>query len=351
MRILHLPSQTGCNAWRLSRGERRLGWESDVLCTRRPPFDYPCDRLLDVGGASALRSLASRVSAFLRVRGQYDVFHFNAGKSLIDPRRFGLHLLDLPHYPEPARLFVTFNGCDARQKGPTLARRQLSACGAGCASPLCARPGEDRIKAERIALFSRHVTRLFALNPDLMHVLPAEKATFLPYAYDAASVTPVLPATDGPLVVAHAPSDRSIKGTDAVLEAFRQVAETHGRDFEALLIENMSHQRALEALARADVLVDQLMVGWYGGVALEAWALGKVVVCRLEQEDLRFLPDGMAADLRETVVDCPPGQLADTLRGLVENRAGVRSRARAGVEYVRTWHQAETVARRVAEWY
>ena len=54
------------------------------------------------------------------------------------------------------------------------------------------------------------------------------------------------------------------------------------------LIEGVPRANVLERLARADVVVDQLVLGWYGGLAVEAMALGRPVlgkICEDEPED------------------------------------------------------------------
>ena len=43
--------------------------------------------------------------------------------------------------------------------------------------------------------------------------------------------------------------------------------------------------------------MDQLFAGWYGGVAVEAMALGKPVLAYIRDEDLKFVPSKMASDL------------------------------------------------------
>jgi hypothetical protein len=55
----------------------------------------------------------------------------------------------------------------------------------------------------------------------------------------------------------------------------------------------MSNEAARRIYEKADLLVDQLLAGWYGGVAVEFMALGKPVVCYLRESDLRFLPEAM----------------------------------------------------------
>ena len=74
--------------------------------------------------------------------------------------------------------------------------------------------------------------------------------------------------------------------------------QEHDRlDFEFILIEGLSHSEARHLYQTADLLVDQLFVGWYGGLAVECMALGKPVICYIREEDLAFLPAQMRQDL------------------------------------------------------
>src|SRR4051812_7214594 len=123
MKVLHLPHSVGGNASGLAEGERALGLTSDVLAATKDWLGYPADISLNLQNTkSAFAKAVQLAQTFFAIRSRYDVFHFNFGSSLIHSPQFHLNQIDLPFYPRGAKLFVTYNGCDARQKFPTMRR-------------------------------------------------------------------------------------------------------------------------------------------------------------------------------------------------------------------------------------
>jgi glycosyltransferase involved in cell wall biosynthesis len=205
---------------------------------------------------------------------------------------------------------------------------------------------DDARKQRMIARFARHAHAVFALNPDLLDALPP-RAELLPYA----NVDPrrlraqPLPANDPPLVV-HLPTDRRVKGTDflaAAVEGLRADSER----VELRLVEGAQHGEALAAIAAADIVVDQLRTGWYGGVAVEAMALGRPVVAHVHTPDLVHLP----AEQREQlpVVDATPETIDSALRRVLrEDRTELGRASRA---YAERWHDPLRIAERTRSAY
>src|SRR5207237_6421408 len=125
---------------------------------------------------------------------------------------------------------------------------------------------------------------------------------------------------DRPLVV-HAPSNRTRKGTEHVIEACRQL------DVELEIVEGLHHDEARRRYERADIVVDQLNAGWYGLFAIEAVALGKPVVTFLHDETVRRTE--AALGVRVPIVSATAETLAERLRPLV---ASPEERRRVGAE-------------------
>lgn len=346
-RVLHLPSSVGGHAWGLSRGERTLGLRSDVLSATRNWLDYPADIQLDLDADSGnVRKLAALSGAFLRYRSRYDIFHFNAGSSLLHSPHNGLNQSDLPWYPRGARLFVTYNGCDARQKFPTMARTKVSAChDPRCYHGMCEYGAYDELRRRAIAKMAEHAEHMWALNPDLLHFLPRDKSSFLPYAmsgWDRLAYAP--PPLGKVLRLMHAPTNRAAKGTDAIISAVNRLRASHPGRFEFELIENVSNARALELYAGADIIIDQVLIGWYGGFAVEVMKMGKPVLTRIAKEDLEFVPQAMAADLAEAVINVDPETIEERLRRCLEDPELLRRTGEAGRAYVERWHEPKYVA-------
>src|SRR5204862_6492338 len=86
------------------------------------------------------------------------------------------------------------------------------------------------------------------------------------------------PVEPGPVLrIAHAPSKRAVKGTDDVLAAVDSL-RARGAPVELDLIEGVPNREACLRYAAADIVIDQLRVGWYGVLAVEAMARAKPVV-------------------------------------------------------------------------
>lgn len=343
MKVLHLPTSVGQNAWQLAQGEKALGVDSTVLVHDETYMRYPADIRVDLGGASTPMRALRLAREFMRVRNRYDVFHFNWGTSLLTSRSHDLHHLELPFYPRRAKLFVTYNGCDARQKYPTIARAAVSAC-AECGNTQCESGALDQSREHGIRKMAAYADHLWAVNPDLLHFLPKDKSSFLPYAVGLPGTEPCWPRPEGALRVVHAPTNRDIKGTRHLLAAVERVNGRHPGAIELTLVEGLSHEEAVRAYAEADLVVDQLLVGWYGAFAVEAMLLGKPVMVRIEEADLPFVPAEMAHDLAKSVIHAGPATVEAALAQCVADRSRLLAVARAGHAYARRWHDPVTVA-------
>lgn len=84
--------------------------------------------------------------------------------------------------------------------------------------------------------------------------------------------------------IAHAPTNRAIKSTEAVIAAVESLAERYL--VELVLIERRPWKACLALKATADIFVDQLILG-YGCNAVEAWGMGIPVVCGVEDREAK----------------------------------------------------------------
>lgn len=352
MRILHLPTSVGGNSWGLRCAERAAGADSYCLITDGGGRGYDHDFSIPARKWKAARAF-DLLRTFVKVRKSYDVYHFNFGSSLLNAPGFGLPLMDIPYYHKKAGLFVTYNGCDARQKYPTMERVGFSAChDPACYGGVCVSGKRDEIRRRMIEKMSRHVNGVFALNPDLLHFLP-EKTVFLPYTIaDWDSITPAPPKPDGKsLVVLHAPTDRAAKGSAHVERAVEAVNRKKPGAIQLKMVENVSRRDALKLYAGADVVIDQLLVGWYGALAVETLKMGKPVVCFIREEDLKFIPPPMATDLRDAMIWADTETLPATLERLADDRDYLRRKSRAGMEYANKWHDPARIAEKTLKEY
>ncbi len=345
MRVLHGPVNVGNQPWVLSRYERQLGVKSDLVVNYSTWLGYSVDHCLSEYAKKSRRAFAKRALFGLTAPLRYSVLHYYFGRSFMcwddysDPTPWWFSDLRLAKRLG-RKVFMTLQGCDARLSDLSAERNATTPCHEGrCQAAAVCRQTLDARRRELIRSVLPLVDRVFALNPELGHYVPG--ATFLPYAsVDVEALQPIWPKATGRPVILHAPSDGLIKGSATIIEAVESLKKEF--DFEFVLVQNLPHKEAMELYKKADLVIDQVLAGWYGGFAVEAMAMGKPVACYLREQDLEFVPAQMRADLpllrvtRETLVE--------DLRAALERRQewrewGVRAR-----DYVLRWHHPRRLA-------
>lgn len=343
MKILHLPTSIGGNSWGLAQGEKELGLDSKVLVDAKNWLNYPFDFSMELEKRNNVGKVLKKIETFFKVRNSYDVFHFNFGSSLIDIQRYGIHLLDLPFYK--GKKVMTYNGCDARQKFPTMERVQFSAChDKACYSGMCNSGVLDLKRQKRIRKVQSSVDHIFALNPDLMYFLPKEKTTFLPYTVAGWNDIKIQPyKIDSKIKIVHSPTNRAAKGSSYILAALENLQKKHP-NIEVEIIENIPYEHALKKYQEAHIVIDQVLIGWYGGFGVEVMKMGKPLAVFIREEDLKFIPAEMAKDLKESVININPFTIEQVLEEYLQNTDLLYQKSKAALEYVHKWHDPLYVA-------
>lgn len=141
------------------------------------------------------------------------------------------------------------------------------------------------------------------------------------------------PLTQRPVVV-HAPSNKSFKGTDIVLNTVDLLQRTH--DFEFVLIDGLPFAEAQAAINRCDIFLDQFLAGNHGLATLESMARGKPTFCYIQPSIRQRYENTLP------IVNANPDNLAEKLREFIENgqlRHDVGRKSRAYVERHHDAHQ------------
>jgi len=345
MRVLHGPVNVGNQPWVLSRHERALGVKSDLVVNYNTWLQYPVDRCLSSVGERSRRTRFRRFLFAARAPLRYDVLHYYFGRSFlcwddVGPRN-RLWFMDLRLARALGRkVFMTLQGCDVRLSDASAARNEVTPCHEGeCqAAPTC----RSVLDAERRFLIERvlpRVDRVFVLNPELAHFVPG--AQFLPYAsVDVRAFEPTWPRTDRPAVIVHAPSDPSIKGSRYIAAAISRLERRY--PIEYVEVKGVPHEKALQIYRNADLIIDQALAGWYGGLAVEAMAMGKPVACYLRDADLDVIPPAMRAEL--PLIRIHPRTIEADLAAALDMRARWPEIGRQARQFVERWHDPRQLA-------
>ncbi len=175
-------------------------------------------------------------------------------------------------------------------------------------------------------LCSRLAQRIFVSTPDLLEW--SRDAIWVPNPlelemYPYVGIRKQQSDNADSIKILHAPSRRHLKGTAHVLRAIKKL-KNEGYNVGSILIENTNHKDALESYKEADIVVDQLLIGWYGMLAQECMALGKPVCVYLREDLQGYMPiqpmlnttaDNLLKNLRLLIED------PDTPRRVRETRS------------------------------
>ncbi len=345
MRVLHGPVNIGNQPWVLSRHERRLGMQSDLVVNYSTWLGYPADRCLSELGKRTLGNMARRFVFGMSAPFRYDVLHYYFGRSFLcwedygGPKWFWFSDLKLARRLG-RKVFLTLQGCDARLSEESSGRNRHTPCHLRrCAAAPDCRASLDERRRFLIEKIVPLADRVFVLNPELAHYVPG--SVFMPYcSVDVEAFDPVWPRPSGTAVILHAPSDQSIKGSPLIIAAVERLKKKY--DIEFILVKGVPYEEALKLYRRADLVIDQLYAGWYGGLAVEAMAMGKPVGCYLREEDLGVLPPAMRSEL--PIVRLDPDTVEQDLEAALQRRHLWSSWGERARQYVLRWHHPRRLA-------
>ena len=329
LRVLHAPAEIAGQASVLARALRELGVEAHSLAYNPGFPQYQPDELRPYDALPLIPRYAGYLASAARHLGRYDLYHFHFGRTLIPPHNFDLPLVRALG----ARVVFHYHGCDIRDRAHMLATHARATC-TEC-DPFCNPARQRAIRASA----ARWADAELISTPDLLESAP--RAQHLPVAADLAAYR-LAPPRGEPRLVLHAPTNRLIKGTRYVERAFEDLRPRFPRvRFE--IVERLPWTELIARLGEADVVVDQLFMGWYGMVAVEAMALGKPVLCFIRPDFEALLAD--CPIVRCTLEDLTE-RLAGALAGGERGALGERGRA-----FVEREHAAPVIARRLLALY
>jgi hypothetical protein len=373
IKVLHAPTTVGGNAHNLSVALNLLGIESTSLALVQNYLQYPVDIVVWSKNDGFIAREIKRIKAIYYELKSFDLIHFNFGTTIATPSIYPrldelslgfkgfikkllgafyrnnlqfveLYFLKLMNKP----VFVTYQGDDARQGGYCLEHFEISI--ATQVDSNYYNSASDAFKRRSINRLAKYAHQIYSLNPDLLHVLPLS-AKFIPYSHILLDDwLPIYSQLDNrPLRILHAPSHRKAKGTEILLNALNKL-KLQGFDFELLLVEGVSNAEARKMYEKADVLVDQLFAGWYGGLAVELMALGKPTIVYIRDEDLKFIPVEMKAEL--PFIRATPFSIQEVLKDVIEMpRQELIALAQRSRSFVEKWHDPVKIASEIKNDY
>lgn len=147
------------------------------------------------------------------------------------------------------------------------------------------------------------------------------------------------------LIVFHAPNHVNIKGTKFIIDAVTSL-KAEGYNVELLIKQKVKHTEVKEIMSKVDMIVDQLVIGWYGMFAVEAMSFGIPVLCYIDKnlENL-FIYEGIIKKNELPLIKCDYSNIKEKLKYLVQNKSKLQYIGKKSRSFAIKYHSIQAMGR------
>jgi glycosyltransferase involved in cell wall biosynthesis len=139
--------------------------------------------------------------------------------------------------------------------------------------------------------------------------------------------------------ILHATNHGHFKGTQYLEEAVASINKNQ-KICNLIILKNTPNQEVLELIKEADVVFDQILLGAYGRLAIEAMSLGKPVLCYLREDLKEFYPNWAECPIVNANIDNIKEKIIELMKMSQEERNAI---GKQSLNYVNKYHSSEYV--------
>lgn len=318
---------------RFKDGFNKIGVKADFYSPSGHVYGFKTDRLIKYSNNGIIRKF-QKIVLLAKMIFKYDYFMFISPSSILKDfqdvrllRKFGKTTMML------------FTGCDLRIP-ERIAHYKWNPCSG------CTQEYKDFVNCviDTKKILIRHIEDTFDIigapfeaagyleKRFFNAIFPFDIEEFAQYADQ-----PYKPSK--PIKIFHAPSNPVYKGSKYIIETIEKLKIKY--DIEFVCIQNVPYEEYKKKLTEADLIIDQMLLGSYGSVAIEGLLMNKPVVSYL-REDIWSVVDKEDCP----IINANPDTLYDVLDHILENPEKLASILPKGRKYVEKYHKDTVVALR-----
>ncbi|CAD5934941.1 glycosyltransferase [Planktothrix agardhii] len=336
-RSLHGVGGSANQPFTVAKALRSLGYISENLAVAPSKFEYgvtyvrPIGRENIWGCANLIENLANK----------FDIFQFYGTPILWKPKSLGFPTgLDLVLLKTLGKIIIySYRGTEVRLESIF---RQVSPYHYCDEELIFLKKFPEREQKIMMDFIYGVADRILVPDPELQTYVP--DSIIVPRAIDMSEWQNIgVQNKDCPLVI-HAPSRKAVKGSESVFAAVEKLKD-EGLDFTFELVEGLSNVEARKRYEQADIIIDQLRIGWYGVLAVEGMALGKAVISYIRDDLTHHLGD------HPPIAFANPDNITDVLRTLIQDKKRRIELGLTARKYCENVHCSQKVALQLLDIY
>lgn len=258
-------------------------------------YEFPINKI------STLTMYKKTFWFFLKALFRYDVFHFLSGETILT---WKLRKIELIIYKLLRKKVVMhFVGSDIRSedflfsKSDQLVKYLLND------KEINLPPVSNHYQLKLINCALKYSDHIIVSTPDLLKLIPS--AIYLPvmlnfdefYKNKAKYINSEV-KSDNKIVILHSPSGFGLKGSEYINLILDEIQNIYSNQIEVILpgktknnnLYSLSRYELLEKFSTSDIVIDQMLIGWYGLKSIEALAFGCEVICYIDKDLEKYVP-------------------------------------------------------------
>ena len=281
MKVLIGPLNIASQPYYLAQGLRKHGVDATSISYVRDAdnvFKYKQDWAINIADTSKSMSQIYSDAIKESLDKGFDIYHFFQRSFLVSSGKQDLLTgMDIPLLKARGkRIAYRFTGWEVIDHDIEKAQNPYSALHEDWECIF-----DQTYKKEFIQFLKGYVDEFMVVDPMMQESIP--EAKIVPRLVDMSNLEHIgIEKKKKPLVL-HAPTNPEYKGTKYILKAFDQL-KSEGLDFDVKMLNMVPFEEALEWYKKADIIVDQIHVGWYGVLAVECMAMGKPVAVYMRED-------------------------------------------------------------------
>lgn len=336
-KVLFGTMEIGGHMERYSNILRKKGY--NVCCVNYYPtyLNYKADYILNMLESTNKNEFNKKAIDFAsKIIPEYDIFHFFFNTSLT------LNNIDLLVLNLLGKKVIMHNvGSDIRlySKGIKMNSYLFIAKN-------CKKLSDENYKKNKIKNLSKYIDNCIVGDTELNeYVKDYYKNIFILRISRELNLYPYSSqqSNNSKPIIVHAPTNTEIKGTKYIVKAIKELSNKY--DFQFTLVQNMSHEEARKIYEKADIVIDQIILGSYGGVAVEAMSMGKPVISWISDFMRKRYPNELP------IISANPDNIKEKIETLLSDKDMRIKLGKQGREYVEKYHDANRAVENLLKIY
>jgi glycosyltransferase involved in cell wall biosynthesis len=330
LKVIHGTMEIANQMYTITKALQRFGVSASSVNYYPSYLGYKSDYNLNLSSLDIRSGNKLSKELALKLMNEYNVFHFHFGTSLT------MDYSDLPFLRDlDKKTFMQHWGSDVR----------LFSIASKYNPYVKVKVTNEKDILNRIEFLGKSIDNCIVSDYELYEYVKNfyKNIYVVKQAIDLEQYTIKEKEKNKELCIVHAPTSPEIKGTDSVLKVIEELQNKYTFNFK--LVQGMSHSQARKIYEEADIIIDQLRIGSYGLLAIEAMAMGKTVIT--------FISDAMKDKYPKElpIVSANPDNLKDKLEYLITNKDMLPQIGESSRTFVELYHDSKVISKSLLSLY